>query len=97
MKPIVNIRNLTVRYDSLTAIDNADLDIYADDFIGIIGPNGGGKSSLVKAVLGMIPHEGQVIIDESLLKGGKPLIGYMPQITSFDKAFPISVREVVLS
>ncbi len=97
MNPIVEIRNLTVRYGELTAIDNADLDIYADDFIGIIGPNGGGKSSLVKAVLGMIPHDGDVVIAESLLHGGKPLIGYMPQITSFDRAFPISVREVVLS
>lgn len=97
MNSIVKIRNLTVRYGELTAIDNADLDIYADDFIGIIGPNGGGKSSLVKAVLGMIPHDGDVVIAESLLRGGKPLIGYMPQITSFDRAFPISVKEVVLS
>ena len=86
-----------MRYDSLTAIDSANLDIYADDFIGIIGPNGGGKSTLVKAILGMIPHEGDVTIAESLHSGGKPLIGYMPQITSFDKAFPISVKEVVLS
>lgn len=97
MEPIIKIRSLTVRYDDLTAIDNAYLDIYADDFIGIIGPNGGGKSSLIKAIMGMIPHDGEVTIDESLLRGGKPLIGYMPQITSFDKAFPISVKEVVLS
>lgn len=97
MEPIVSIRNLTVRYDGLTAIENADLDIYTDDFIGIIGPNGGGKSSLVKAILGMVPYDGNVRIAKSLQRGGTPLIGYMPQITSFDKVFPISVKEVVLS
>lgn len=97
MEPIVSIHNLTVQYDGLTAIDNADLDIYADDFIGIIGPNGGGKSSLVKAILGMVPHDGDVAIAKALQRRGKQLIGYMPQITSFDRAFPISVKEVVLS
>lgn len=97
METIVNIHNLSVRYGDLVAVDHADLDIYADDFIGIIGPNGGGKSSLVKAVLGMVRYEGEINISETLHCGAKPLIGYMPQITSFDKAFPISVREVVLS
>lgn len=94
---IINIRNLGVRYDSVTAIEHATLDIYEDDFLGIIGPNGGGKSSLVKAIMGIIPYNGSIEYHPSICRKGKPHIGYLPQISSFDKAFPISVREVVLS
>ena len=96
-KAIINIRNLEVRYDSVTAIEHANLDIYEDDFLGIIGPNGGGKSSLVKAIMGIIPYSGSIEYHPSICRKGKPHIGYLPQISSFDKAFPISVREVVLS
>ena len=52
---------------------------------------------MVKAIMGTIPHSGRIDYSESLMRGGKPHIGYMPQISSFDKAFPISVIEVVMS
>lgn len=94
---LITIRDLGVRYDNNIALEHVDLDIYADDFLGVIGPNGGGKSSLVKAIMGIIPHSGMISYGESLMRGGKPHIGYMPQISSFDKAFPISVLEVVMS
>lgn len=94
---IISIRELGVRYDTTVALEHVSLDIYADDFLGVIGPNGGGKSSLVKAIMGITPHSGTIRYSESLMRGGKPHIGYMPQITSFDKAFPISVVEVVMS
>lgn len=94
---IISIRELGVRYDTTVALEHVSLDIYADDFLGVIGPNGGGKSSLVKAIMGITPHSGTIRYGESLMRGGKPHIGYMPQITSFDKAFPISVVEVVMS
>ena len=94
---LVTIRDLSVRYDNNVALEHVDLDIYADDFLGVIGPNGGGKSSLVKAIMGTIPHSGRIDYSESLLRGGKPHIGYMPQVSSFDKVFPISVVEVVMS
>lgn len=94
---LISIRELGVRYDSTVALEHVNLDIYADDFLGVIGPNGGGKSSLVKAIMCITPYSGTIRYGESLMRGGKPHIGYMPQITSFDKAFPISVLEVVMS
>lgn len=94
---IITIHDLGVRYDNTVALEHVDLEIYADDFVGVIGPNGGGKSSLVKAIMGTIPHSGRIEYSEKLMRGGKPHIGYMPQISSFDKAFPISVIEVVMS
>lgn len=95
--PIIKIRDLGVRYDGVTALEHVSLDIYADDFIGIIGPNGGGKSTLVKAIMGIVPHSGSIEYGAELLRGKKPHIGYLPQISTFDKDFPISVREVVMS
>lgn len=95
--PIITIRDLGVRYDGVTALEHVSLDIYADDFVGIIGPNGGGKSSLVKAIMGIVPYSGNIVYGAELLRGKKPHIGYLPQISTFDKDFPISVREVVMS
>ena len=94
---IVSIKNVTVRYDSYTALESANLEILEDDFIGIIGPNGGGKTTLIKSIIGSIPYSGEVRLSPTLFKNGKRLIGYLPQQTTFDKQFPISVTEVVLS
>ena len=96
-QPIITIRDLSVTYDTVRALEHVDLDIYADDFLGIIGPNGGGKSTLVKAIMGIVPHRGTINFDTSIMRHGKPHIGYLPQVSSFDKVFPISVLEVVMS
>lgn len=97
MESLISIRDLSVRYDSVVALEHVNLDIYDNDFIGVIGPNGGGKSSLVKAIMGVTPFSGRIEYSDTLYRGKKPHIGYLPQISSFDKAFPISVREVVMS
>ena len=94
---IVSIKNVTVRYDSYTALESANLEILEDDFIGIIGPNGGGKTTLIKSIIGAVSYSGEVTLSPTLFKDGKRLIGYLPQQTTFDKQFPISVIEVVLS
>ena len=94
---IVEIKNLVVRYDEVVALEHVNLTIYDKDFIGIIGPNGGGKSTLVKAIMGIVPYSGEIEYNTALLRHKKPHIGYLPQISSFDKAFPISVGEVVMS
>ena len=96
-RPIIRLRDVGVRYEGVVALEHVTLDIFNNDFVGIIGPNGGGKSSLVKAIMGITPHTGDIEFDQSIMHGGKPHIGYMPQITTFDKAFPISVEEVVMS
>lgn len=94
---IVSIKNVTVKYDSYIALKDANLEILEDDFIGIIGPNGGGKTTLIKSIIGSVPYSGEVTLSPTLFKDGKRLIGYLPQQTTFDKQFPISVIEVVLS
>ena len=94
---LISLHNVGVTYDGCTALEGVNLDIYEDDFIGIIGPNGGGKSSLMKAIMGAVKHSGHIEISESLRKGKHYKIGYMPQINQFDMRFPISIEEVVLS
>ncbi len=94
---LVTLRDVTVRYDDFTALEDVSLDIFEDDFLGIIGPNGGGKTTLVKAIVGALPHSGNIDFDPSLFRGKHRLVGYMPQQTAFDTSFPISVLELVMS
>lgn len=94
---VIRLRDVGVRYENVIALEHVNIDIFNDDFIGIIGPNGGGKSSLVKTLMGIVEHSGKVEYSPSIMRGGKPHIGYLPQISTFDKEFPISVIEVVMS
>ena len=97
MEPIVSLKNITIQHDSTVALQGVSLDIYPNDFIGVIGPNGGGKTTLVKAILDIVPHSGEVSYSPALYDGGHRLIGYLPQLSEFDKSFPVSVVEVVMS
>lgn len=94
---IVSLKNVTVKYGSYTAIESANLEIFEGDFIGIIGPNGGGKTTLIKTILGSVSYSGEITLSPTLFDNGRRLIGYLPQQTTFDRQFPISVIEVVLS
>ncbi len=92
-KPLIQIRNMHVSYQRQVALTNVSLSIYDRDFIGIIGPNGGGKTTLVRVILGLQkPLKGS--IEYSL---NKSEIGYLPQVNQVDEYFPITVREVVSS
>lgn len=97
MEPLISLKNVSVQYESTTALEDVSLDIYPDDFLGIIGPNGGGKTTLVKAILGNTPHSGRVLYAPTLSERGHRLIGYLPQQSEFDRSFPVSVIEVVMS
>lgn len=94
---LLELRNVGVSYEGCEALHAVNLTIEATDFLGVIGPNGGGKTTLVKAILGAVPYTGQIDYAPELYDGSERLIGYMPQLTEFDRAFPISVEEVVLS
>ena len=96
-KVLISLRNVGVNYDGSVALEGVNLDIFEDDFIGIIGPNGGGKTSLVKAIMGTTPYSGEIHINDSLRRKNHYKIGYMPQVSEFDMRFPISLEEVVLS
>lgn len=94
---LIELHNVSVGYEGYEALHAVNLAIDSADFLGIIGPNGGGKTTLVKAILGAVPYTGKIDYAPELFDGRERLIGYMPQITEFDRAFPISVEEVVLS
>ena len=94
---LVTLRDVGVAYDGYEALQHVDLEIAKNDFLGVIGPNGGGKTTLVKAILGTVPHTGEVRLAPELFRDKERLIGYMPQLSDFDRTFPISVLEVVLS
>jgi zinc transport system ATP-binding protein len=98
MKEIaINIENLSAGYDHTTIIENINLQINQGDFFSIIGPNGGGKSTFLKAILGLIPiYKGTIRIFNKPPEKGRKYIGYVPQHSEFDTKFPISVWDVVL-
>ncbi len=94
---LIELHDVSVGYEGYEALHAVNLAIDSADFLGVIGPNGGGKTTLVKAILGAVPYTGKIDYAPELFDGSERLIGYMPQITEFDRAFPISVEEVVLS
>ena len=97
-EPAVLINNLSVYYGQTPAITGVYLDVADGEYLGIIGPNGGGKSTLLKAILGLVSiSSGTVQVYGDGNKKSRTLIGYVPQFTSLDKQFPITLFEVVLS
>lgn len=96
--PLIQVTNLSASYDGKTVLSHVNLTVYEHDFLGIIGPNGGGKTTLVKSILGLHrPDEGEI----RFYQDGKTVqginMGYLPQYNHIDRKFPISVSEVVLS
>lgn len=97
MSPLIKIENLTVGYDKVPVLHDVDLEIYDNDFLGVIGPNGGGKTTLLKAILGLIrPMQGKITFRPDIQKRNVPF-GYLPQVKHIDRNFPITVFEVVRS
>jgi zinc transport system ATP-binding protein len=95
---LLSINNLSVAYDSQMVLHNVNLTINKHDFLGIVGPNGGGKTTLVRVILGLLkPAKGNIRFykEGSLVKPVK--MGYLPQYNQIDRKFPISVQEVILS
>ncbi len=98
MDSLVEIRNLSAGYGQNIVLRDVNLTIQQFDFIGVIGPNGGGKTTLLKALLGLIPPmAGEIIFEESMTGGSVHRIGYLPQINNIDRKFPVTVYDVVRS
>ncbi len=98
MTDAIAVTGLTVRLDGVDVLEAIDLAVPSGEFLGLVGPNGGGKSVLIKTLLGLIPARSGRI----QLLGGPPQrtrhrAGYVPQYAAFRRDFPISVREVVLT
>jgi zinc transport system ATP-binding protein len=96
---IVEIKNLTIEYPGVKAIDNVSFSIEQNDFLGIIGPNGAGKSTLFSCMLGLNnQYDGSIsFFGKNIRESKKYLkdVGYVPQKPIFEKNFPATVREVV--
>lgn len=88
-------QNLRVGYDGKSVLQDLSFEVFAGDYLCIVGENGSGKSTLMKTILGLQPHiSGRILTGDGLRKNE---IGYLPQQTVVQKDFPASVREIVLS
>lgn len=94
--PIISLRNVWAGYDLDAVLEDVSFDLFPRDYVGLIGPNGGGKTTLIKVILGLIPpRSGSVQVMGSSAAEGRKYIGYVPQLQVSDKAFPINVWDVV--
>lgn len=92
---LITLKDVTIAFDGVIAIDKASLEISRGDYLVIVGENGSGKSTLIRAILGLIkPSRGQVVYGDGLRRNQ---IGYLPQQTPAQRDFPASVEEVVRS
>ncbi|MBI9009164.1 MAG: metal ABC transporter ATP-binding protein [Tenericutes bacterium] len=98
MSELIKIEDVSVKYGNIEALRDLNFTIEEGDYIGIIGPNGGGKSTLLKTILGLVkPYKGTITFKETSLKKSNVKIGYVPQINELNRKFPITVKEVILS
>lgn len=92
-KPLIEVKDLTVYYGNTRALSNVNLAVEEGEYLGIIGPNGGGKTTLLKCIAGLTKYKtGTISIKDKNIR-----IGYVPQFSNLDKGFPITLVEVVLS
>jgi zinc transport system ATP-binding protein len=95
---IVVLEKVTAGYNNEPVLVDVDFVVLENDFIGIIGPNGGGKTTLLKIMMGLIkPMSGKVEFPSEKELGERSLFGYLPQVSRIDTKFPITTLEVVLS
>ena len=88
-------QNLCVGYDGKSVLQDLGFEVFAGDYLCVVGENGSGKSTLMKTILGLqTPISGRILTGDGLRKNE---IGYLPQQTQVQKDFPASVREIVLS
>jgi len=100
MHSIISINNLFVSYDQTKALDNISFEIKRGDFVGLVGPNGGGKTTLARSILGLLPsHSGTISLFGRKISSFRDFqkIGYLPQKnTGINPLFPASVKEVII-
>ncbi|MCF8112216.1 MAG: ABC transporter ATP-binding protein, partial [Desulfobacteraceae bacterium] len=96
-EPVISVKNLYFSYNSAPVLENVTFDVTDREFLAIIGPNGGGKSTLIKLILGLLkPDAGLVLVFNKPPEKVSQRFGYVPQDILVNRGFPISVFEVVL-
>ena len=99
MEPLLEVKNLTCGYQSEPVFTGVNLALYPRQLSGLVGPSGGGKSTLLKAMLGLVhPWQGEIRSQGKRLKFGTspPRVGYVPQVETVDLNFPVTAEEVVM-
>lgn len=95
-KPVISIKNLWAGYEADTVLEDINFEMFQDDYVGLIGPNGGGKTTLIRVILGLLkPERGNITVMGQEPERGRRHIGYVSQFQVEDKHFPISVWDVV--
>ncbi len=95
--PIIEINDLNFSYDGELVLEDVNLRLQHKDFVAMIGPNGGGKTTLLKLILGLLtPDKGTVRVNGESAQDASPCIGYVPQNVDLNRNFPISALDVVL-
>lgn len=93
----IELENLSFYYNEKPVLQNISLSLKKGGFYIFVGPNGGGKTTLLKLILGILqPSSGKILIDQKPPKESRSLMGYVPQTLIFDPYFPLSVNEFVL-
>lgn len=96
-KPVIDLEGVSFAYDSREVLSDVNLSVKAGDFMAVIGPNGGGKTTLVKIILGLLaPTRGTVRVLGADPRVERPAVGYVPQNAIIQPNFPVTVRDVVL-
>lgn len=94
---LVTLRDIQAGYEGRLVLESVNLEVAEGDFIGMIGPNGGGKSTLLRLILGLMkPYSGKIFYKDNSQKRNIR-IGYLPQQSLIDPNFPIKVLDVILS
>ena len=96
--PIIRLENLSFSYGDRPIFTDINACIHRDDYVTVVGPNGGGKSTLIKLITGLLsPTSGRLIRGAGKTEAPGSLIGYVPQYVNFDTLFPATVEEAVLT
>jgi len=95
--PIIELEDISFAYDDREVLSNVNLTVSSGDFMAVIGPNGGGKTTLIKLILGLLePKRGTVRVLGVDPLSVRPAVGYVPQHAHVQPSFPVTVHEVVL-
>lgn len=95
--PVISLENVNFSYQNTPVLKNVSFAIEQGEFVGVIGPNGGGKTTLLKLLMGFLkPAAGKIEIFNKPPQSALQQMAYVPQTARFDKQFPISVLELVL-